>query len=82
MIASAISRIIARVSRWSSTGNAAVWPHRCPASPISLGASLKYRNCITDSEPIGQSAALNYTIAAPQRLLSDHRDHRAAVKSP
>jgi hypothetical protein len=79
MIANRIPRIIARVSGWSSTGNAAAWPDRCPASPISLGASPKYPHCITDSKPIGHSGALNYTIAATQRLLSDHR---AAVKSP
>jgi len=79
MIANRIPRIIVRVSGRSSTGDAAAWPDRCPASPISLVVSPKYRDCITVSKPIGQSGALNYTVVAPQRPPSDHR---TAVKSP
>src|SRR5262249_41384120 len=44
MIASTISRIIARVSCWSSTGNATARPNRSTALPMSLGASPKYRD--------------------------------------
>jgi hypothetical protein len=57
MIANTISRIIARVLRWSSTGNAAARPDRCPASPMSQGASPKYRDCVARSKPINQSGA-------------------------
>jgi hypothetical protein len=79
MIASTISRIIARVSRWSSTGNAAARPDRCPAPPMSLGPSPKYRDSIACSKPISQSGALNHTIHAPHRLPSNRR---ATIKSP
>jgi hypothetical protein len=79
MIAITISRIIARVSRWSSTGNAAARPDRSPAPPMSLDASPKYRDSAARSKPINQSGALNHAIPAPQRRLSNHS---ALVKSP
>jgi hypothetical protein len=79
MIANTISRIIMRVSRWSSTGNAAARPDRCPAPPMSLAASPKYRDGATHSKPISQSGTLNHTIPAPQRRLSNLR---ATAKSP
>jgi hypothetical protein len=60
MIASTISRIIARVSCWSSTGNAAAWPDSCPAPPMSLGALPKYRDSAARSKPISQSGVLNH----------------------
>ena len=42
MIAHTISRMIVRVSRWSSTGNGAVRPEGRPASPVALHASPKH----------------------------------------
>jgi hypothetical protein len=74
-----ISRIIARVSRWSSTGDAAARPGRSLAPPMSLGASPKYRDNTAHSEPISQSGPLSHAVPAPQRRLSNHR---ALVKSP
>ena len=79
MIANTVSCIIARVLRWSSTGSAAARPERCPALPTSLGALPKYSNSAARSKSINQSGALNHTIPAPQRRLSNHR---ALVKSP
>jgi hypothetical protein len=78
MIANTISRIIARVSRWSATGDAAVRPDESPPLPISLDASPKYRDSIAHSKPIGQSGA-NHTTTAPQRSLPNRR---AGAKSP
>jgi hypothetical protein len=79
MIVNTISRIIARVLCWSSTGNAPARPDRCPAPPMSQDASPKYSDSAARSKPINQSGALNRTILAPQRLLSNHR---ASLKSP
>ena len=75
MIANTISLTIARILCWSLTGNAPVRP----VPPMSQGASPKYRDSATRSKPIEQSGALNHTILAPQRHLSDHR---APLKSP
>jgi hypothetical protein len=79
MIASTISRIIARVPRWSSTGDAAARPDRSPAPPMSLGVSPKYRDSNARPGPISQSSALDRTITAPHRSLSNRR---ATAKSP
>jgi hypothetical protein len=79
MIANAISRIIVRVLRWSSAGNAAARLERCPASPVSLGASHKYRDSAARSKPINQSGAPNHTVLALQWRLPNHR---APLKSP
>jgi hypothetical protein len=79
MIANTVSRIIVRVLRWSSTGNAAARPERCPAPPVSLGASHKYRDSAARSKPINQSGAPNHTVPALQWRLSNHRD---PLKSP
>jgi hypothetical protein len=79
MIANTISRIIARVSRRSSTSNAAAPPDRCPALPMSLRASPKYRVSTAHSKPTSQSGALNHTMPAPQRPPSNRR---APLKSP
>jgi hypothetical protein len=79
MIAHTISRIIARVSRRSSTGNAAAQPDRCPAPRMSLRASPKYRVSTAHSKPPSQSGALNHARHAPQRPLSNRR---APLKSP
>jgi hypothetical protein len=79
MIANTISRVIVHLSRWSSSGNAAARPNSCPALPMSLRASPKYRDSIAHSKQISQSGALNHSIPAPQRLMPNHR---AALKSP
>jgi hypothetical protein len=79
MSANTISCIIVRMLRWSSTGNAAVRPDRRPVPPMSLGALPKYSDSAARSKPINQFRALNHTIPAPQRRLSNHR---TLVKSP
>jgi hypothetical protein len=62
MIASTISRIIVRASRWSSTGNAAARPDRGPATPMSLRASPRY--CATTAH---QSRSA-YSVARTSRF--------------
>jgi hypothetical protein len=79
MIANAISRIIARVLRWSSTGNAAARPERRPARRKSLRALHRHRVSTAHSNQISRSSAFFHIIPEPQRLLSDHR---APLKSP
>jgi hypothetical protein len=79
MIASTISRIIARVLRWSSTGNAAVPPDRCRVPPMSPAALPKYSDSAACSKPTDQSGVLNHTIPGASMRLSNHR---ALVKSP
>jgi hypothetical protein len=79
MIANTVSRIIARVSRWSLTGNASARPDWPPAPPISTGTSLKYRDSTAHPKPISQSDALDHTITAPHRSLSNRS---ATAKSP
>ena len=79
MIARTISRIFARLSRRSSTGNAAAPPDRCPALPTSLRAAPKYRVSTVHSKPTSQSGALNHTLPTPQRPPSNDR---GPLKSP
>jgi hypothetical protein len=79
MIERTISCIIVRVSRRSSTGNAAARPDTRPALSASLGASPKYRDGAARVEPINQTGALNHTNTVPQRHPSNHR---AVGKSP
>ena len=78
MIATTISRIIVRVSRWSPTGNAPAWPDRSQAPPMSLASSPKYRDSDAHSKPINQSSVLDHAIPTPHRPLLNHR---AVVKS-
>jgi hypothetical protein len=79
MSATTISRIIACVSRQSSTGNAAARLDRCPALRTSLCALLKYCVSTARPKPTSQSGALDYPTPAPQRPLSNRR---ATLKSP
>jgi hypothetical protein len=79
MSASTISRIIACVPRRSSTGDAAARPDMCPAPRMSLLASPKYRVSTAHSKPTSQSGALNHTMPASQRPLSNRR---APLNSP
>jgi hypothetical protein len=79
MIARAISRIIAPISCWSSTGNDATRPDRAPAPPMSRAASPKYRDSIARPRLMSQSDALDHTITAPHWPRSSDR---AAPKSP
>jgi hypothetical protein len=79
MIARTISRIVARASHRSSTGNAVARPDRCPALRMSPRTSPKYRVSTTHSKATSQSGALNHTMPAPQRPLPNRR---ATLKSP
>ena len=79
MIASTIPRIIVRVVRWSSTGNATARPDRCLTPPVSRDALPKYRENIAQPAPISPSGALDHTTTAPPRSLSNLR---ATAKSP
>ena len=79
MIARTISRIIAPVSRRSSTGNVAAQPDRRPVQRTSMRASPKYCVSTDHSKPTSQSGALNQTTPTAQRPLSNRR---APLKSP
>jgi hypothetical protein len=79
MTANTISCIIVRVSRWSSTGNAAVLPERRPASHVTLQVSPKHSVSTALSNPITRSGVLNHKVLAHTRLLLASR---ATIKSP
>jgi len=79
MITSAISRIIVRVSRWSSTGNAAVWLKRHPASHVTLQVSPKNSLSTALSNLITRSGVRSHKVRAHTRLLPARR---ATIKSP
>jgi hypothetical protein len=79
MSANTISRIIVRVSRWSSTGNTAARPKRRPASHVTLNVSPKHSVSAALSNPITRSGVLNHKVLAHTRLLLARR---ARIKSP
>jgi hypothetical protein len=79
MIANTIFRIIVRVSRWSSTGNAAAWPDRHPASHVTLQVSPKHSVSAPLSNPITRSGVLNHNVLTHTRLLLARC---ATIKSP
>jgi hypothetical protein len=79
MIANTSSRIIARLLRWSSTGNAAARPERRPASHMTLHVSLKHSVSAALSNPITRSGVRNHKVLAHTRLLLARR---ATIKSP
>jgi hypothetical protein len=79
MIANTISRIIARVSRWSSTGDPAVRPERRPASHVTLQVSPKHSASVALSSPITRSGVRNHKVLAHTRLLLARC---ASIKSP
>jgi hypothetical protein len=79
MIAHTISRIIVRVSRWPSAGNAAAWPERRPASHVTLQASPKHSISAALSNPITRSDVRNHKVLAHRRRLLACR---ATIKSP
>jgi hypothetical protein len=79
MIANTISRIIVRVSRWSSTGNAAARPDGGPASHVTLQVSPKHSVSAALSTPITRSGVRNHNVLAHRRRLSGRR---ATIKSP
>jgi hypothetical protein len=79
MIANMISCSIARVSCWSSAGNAAARPDRCSKPPMSRGAPPKYRDNIAQPMPTSPSGALDHTTTAPHRSRSNLRP---TAKSP
>jgi hypothetical protein len=79
MIASTISRVIARVSCWSSTGNATARPNRRPAPHVTLQVPSKHSVSAALSTPITRSGVLNHKVLAHRRLLPARR---ATTKSP
>ena len=79
MIANTISRVIAYVSRWSSTGNAAVWLKRHPASHVTLQVSPKNSLSTALSNLITRSGVRNHKVRTHRRLLPPRR---ATIKSP
>jgi hypothetical protein len=79
MSATTISRIIACVSRWSSTGDAAARLRRCPPLHLRQHASPKHADSTAHSKPITRSGARNNVIPAPQRPLPANH---GPIKSP
>jgi hypothetical protein len=79
MIANSISRVIAHVLRWSSTGNAAVLPQRRPASHVTLQVSSKHSVNAARSTPITRSGVRNHKILTHRRRLPARP---ATIKSP
>jgi hypothetical protein len=79
MIASTIFRIIARVSRWSLTGNAAASPARRPASHVTLQVSSEHSVSAALSNPIARSGVRNHKVLAHRRPLPVRH---ATIKSP
>jgi hypothetical protein len=79
MIANTISRIIVRVSRWSSTGNAAARPETRPASHVTLHVSSKHSVSAALTNPITRSGVRSHKVLAHRRLLPARR---ATIKSP
>jgi hypothetical protein len=79
MITTTVSRIIVRVSRWSSTGNAALWPKRHPASHMTLQVSSKHSASTALSNLITRSGVRNHKVRTHRRLLPPRR---ATIKSP
>jgi hypothetical protein len=79
MIANTISRIIVRVSRWSSTGNPAARPERQPASHVMLQLSLKHSVSAALPNPITWSGVRNHKVLAHKQLFPDRP---APIKSP
>ena len=79
MIANTISRVIAHVSRWSSTGNAAALPERRPALHVTLQVSSKRSVNAALSAPIIRSGVRNHKVLTHRRRLPDPP---ATIKSP
>jgi hypothetical protein len=79
MIGNMISRIILRVLRRSSTGNAPARPENRPASHVTLQVSPKRSVSAAPPTPIIRSGVSNHKILAHRRRL---RARRATIKSP
>ncbi len=73
MIASTISRVIARVSRWSSTGNATARPKGRQAPHVTLQVPFKHSVSATLSTPITRSGVPNHKVLAHRPLLPARR---------
>jgi hypothetical protein len=76
MSAHTISRIIVRVARWSSTGNAAVRPERRPAPPVTLYASPKHSVSAVLSNPVTRFGVRNHKVLVQRRRLNTRRAYR------
>jgi hypothetical protein len=79
MIANTISRVMAHVLRWSSTGNAAVLPERRPAPHVTLQVSSKHSVNAALSAPIIRSGVRNHKVLTHTRRLPARP---ATIKSP
>ena len=79
MIANIISRVIAHVLRWSSTGNAAARPERRPAPHVTLQISSKHSVSPALSTPITRSGVRNHKVLTRRRRLPARP---ATIKSP
>jgi hypothetical protein len=74
-----ISLIIARVLRWSSTGNAVAWLDRRSGSHMTLQVSLQQSVVVLLSNPVARSSGLNLSVIAHRRRLPGRS---ATIKSP
>jgi hypothetical protein len=74
-----ISGIIARVLRWSSTGNAVTWLDRRSGSYMTPQASPQRSDIAPLSNPVAQSSGLNHNVIAHIRRLLGRS---AMIKSP
>jgi hypothetical protein len=79
VIANAISRIVARVLRWSSTGNAGAWLERRSGSYMTLQVSPQQSVFAPLSSPVTRSSRLNHNVIAHRRRLPGRS---ATIKSP
>jgi hypothetical protein len=68
----------ARIPCWSSTGNAAPWPHTSPASHSSPHSSASRIVMTAESHPISHTSSRNQLTHAPQRFAptSSQRSNR------
>jgi hypothetical protein len=74
-----VSRIIVRVLRWSSTGNAVAWPERRSGSYMTLQGSPQQSVIAPLSNPVARSSGLNLNVIAHRRRLPGRS---ATIKSP
>jgi len=79
MIGNTISRIIARVLRWSSTGNAVAWRDRRSGSYMTPQVSPQQGIIVHLSNPVARSSGLNHNVIAHRRR---SLGRSATIKSP
>jgi hypothetical protein len=79
MIANTIPRIIARISRRSSTGNALAWLDRRSGSYMTPQVLAQQTVIAPLSNPVAQSSGLNHNVIAHRRRWPGRS---ATIKSP